>query len=146
MGLLACADCGTQVSTEAKSCPKCGRRRRRPVNWRWAFVAVLVAAGAWAVSVVRDYEKKSDRAAATLGGKLEDAPTTPAGLAQKRLDQVEEAWARFDKLPEKDRTPEVAHAVAARLLPLAEGVSEPGAKQIRDAIVAGAVERGAVPR
>ena len=36
MALIACRECGTQVSTEAKTCPQCGVRvKKRSKLWLW---------------------------------------------------------------------------------------------------------------
>jgi hypothetical protein len=38
MALIACNDCGNQVSTQAKACPKCGRKIDKP----WSEVGVFL--------------------------------------------------------------------------------------------------------
>ena len=36
MALIACRECGPDVSTEAKTCPKCGVRIKKPSKlWMW---------------------------------------------------------------------------------------------------------------
>lgn len=33
MALMLCPECGTEISTEAAACPKCGYRRVTPLSW-----------------------------------------------------------------------------------------------------------------
>lgn len=35
MSLIQCPECGTEMSTEAKACPKCGAVRKRTKWWLW---------------------------------------------------------------------------------------------------------------
>lgn len=41
MALLTCKDCGTQVSTSAKACPKCGAKIPKTKWWLWVPLAVV---------------------------------------------------------------------------------------------------------
>ena len=42
MALVACKDCGTQVSTSAKACPKCGSKVPKFKWWLWIPLALLI--------------------------------------------------------------------------------------------------------
>ena len=42
MALIACKECGTEVSSSAASCPKCGWKLPKP-NWVLRIVLALVA-------------------------------------------------------------------------------------------------------
>jgi hypothetical protein len=47
MALVKCHECGSEISSEAKSCPKCGAKPRPAVGvFGWLFV-LAVAYGAW---------------------------------------------------------------------------------------------------
>lgn len=35
MAIVACEDCGAEISTSAKVCPKCGAEVPRPQIWPW---------------------------------------------------------------------------------------------------------------
>lgn len=72
MGLVRCADCGMEVSSEAKACPKCGRpasRKRWLTPGRIVLLVVLAVFAIWAWSVIRDYERISDQARDHAGGR-----------------------------------------------------------------------------
>ncbi len=43
MALIACKDCGTEVSTSANACPKCGAKVPRTKWWLWLPLALIVA-------------------------------------------------------------------------------------------------------
>ena len=43
MALTKCGDCGTEVSMEAKACPKCGRPMVRGAPWRLIGLLVILA-------------------------------------------------------------------------------------------------------
>lgn len=43
MALTKCKECGTQVSTTADACPKCGAKPTRP-NYRWILVLAILGA------------------------------------------------------------------------------------------------------
>ena len=45
MAMIACAECGNEISTTAKSCPKCGAIVPRTKIWPWLVgvpIAVLI--------------------------------------------------------------------------------------------------------
>ncbi len=41
MALVTCKDCGNQVSTSAKACPKCGAKIPKTKWWLWAPLAFI---------------------------------------------------------------------------------------------------------
>lgn len=49
MSLIKCRECGNDVSTEAKTCPKCGVKVKKPMSrtmkWVLGFLGVSVVAG-----------------------------------------------------------------------------------------------------
>jgi hypothetical protein len=47
MALIQCKECGGEVSTQAKACPKCGTRVKRTKWWLWAPLAVLALVFVW---------------------------------------------------------------------------------------------------
>lgn len=42
MALVKCRECGGEVSTEARACPKCGARIKRALNWPAITLAAAV--------------------------------------------------------------------------------------------------------
>lgn len=51
MGLDKCRDCGTEVSTQARACPKCGRLRQTSINWApIVVIAAVLAFIAWRIA------------------------------------------------------------------------------------------------
>ncbi len=42
MALKACKDCGTQVSTSAKACPKCGAKVPKVKWWLWIPLVLVI--------------------------------------------------------------------------------------------------------
>ena len=42
MALIACKDCGTEVSTSARACPKCGAKVPKVKWWLWIPLALIV--------------------------------------------------------------------------------------------------------
>ena len=62
MALVKCKDCGAEVSTDAKACPKCGARMRPFPVFRAILVVILAIVGVWSYFAIRDYERASDRA------------------------------------------------------------------------------------
>jgi hypothetical protein len=43
VSLILCNECGHQISTDAKACPKCGARRRKTKWWLWILFAAVAA-------------------------------------------------------------------------------------------------------
>lgn len=43
MALISCKECGAQVSTQAKNCPACGAKVKKPTSkLTWIFLGILV--------------------------------------------------------------------------------------------------------
>jgi hypothetical protein len=45
MSLARCKDCGNEVSTDAKACPRCGSRMPKKTGFLTQLIAVLIALG-----------------------------------------------------------------------------------------------------
>lgn len=43
MALIACKECGTEISTTAKACPKCGARVPKTKWWLWVPLGLVGA-------------------------------------------------------------------------------------------------------
>ena len=41
MAIVSCKDCGAEVSTSAKACPKCGAKVPKTKWWLWAPLALI---------------------------------------------------------------------------------------------------------
>lgn len=54
MGLIKCSDCAAEISTEARTCPKCGKPRARTFE-AGPVIGVCVAVGLVALYVWRVY-------------------------------------------------------------------------------------------
>lgn len=72
MALIQCHECGTEVSTEAKTCPKCGAKPKKPPSLVAALIVVLL--GIAFVGVM-----------SSNGGEGDTAPETPEQTAQKNV-------------------------------------------------------------
>lgn len=80
MALIACKECGHQVSTDAEHCPQCGARLKpKSQAWKWALgvPAGLVALFLmWGASIpayegeARRARKLCEQAAALTGGSM----------------------------------------------------------------------------
>lgn len=45
MALAPCRECGAEISTQAKACPKCGAKPKRRRIWPWVLATPVVAFG-----------------------------------------------------------------------------------------------------
>lgn len=70
MALIQCHECGTEVSTEAKTCPKCGAKPKKPAGLVSVLVVVLLG-----IAFVG--------AMSSGGGEGDAAHETPEQTAQK---------------------------------------------------------------
>jgi len=64
MAIIACKECGNEISTTAKSCPKCGAIVPRPKIWPWLVgipVAIFIAMLIYG-STIPEYEDQARRA------------------------------------------------------------------------------------
>lgn len=86
MALIACLECKNGVSTEAKTCPHCGAKVRKPSTpnprWRWYALAFVV------VCVLAAMAKQGDPSTThvkTAEEKKQDAQAVIAMMAAKDL-------------------------------------------------------------
>lgn len=42
MALVTCKDCGNEISTSAKACPKCGAKKSKSYTWIWVVLGTLL--------------------------------------------------------------------------------------------------------
>lgn len=64
MTLISCSECGKQVSDEAKTCPECGAKIKKPYKWTWWKIALVIFPFfAIAVSQYQDEQRKAAEAA-----------------------------------------------------------------------------------
>jgi RNA polymerase subunit RPABC4/transcription elongation factor Spt4 len=47
MSLVPCKECGTEISTKAKACPKCGAKVARTKWWLWIPLGLVVLIFVW---------------------------------------------------------------------------------------------------
>ncbi len=47
MALVSCKECGTEVSTKAAACPKCGAKVKRTKWWLWIPISLVVLIFVW---------------------------------------------------------------------------------------------------
>ncbi len=79
MALVACKECGSKVSTEAKACPKCGAKVPH-TKWRlWVFAFVL-AFFIWVAAT--DPKNTAELAATDPKNTAELAATDPKNTAE----------------------------------------------------------------
>lgn len=68
MALIKCHECGSEVSAEAKACPKCGAKPSKPTSLTAMLIMILIGIGF---------------VAATLRGAQQPEPETPEQKAEK---------------------------------------------------------------
>lgn len=64
MSLITCKECGTEISTKAKSCPKCGVKIPHTKWWLWiplGLVSAFLAFGAMISNSPEGQEKAKSR-------------------------------------------------------------------------------------
>lgn len=84
MALTKCAECGNEVSTQAKACPKCGAKNKPKRSYR--RVAILLGIGAFVVAVVSNLAThETQKAEAARLASLTPAEIA-AEQAKKELD------------------------------------------------------------
>lgn len=76
MAMIACKECGHQISSKAKSCPNCGAKVPKTVGILGWMIAALF--GIFVFGVASDYEAKMSSAAATARSSAAAAPPQPA--------------------------------------------------------------------
>lgn len=67
MALIKCKECGKEISSQAESCPNCGRKKPRPTSVvTWIIAGILVCG---VISAISESGKKDDQAAAEAEAK-----------------------------------------------------------------------------
>lgn len=89
MALIKCHECGAEVSTEAKACPKCGAKVRKPTSGALALLLGLMVIGIVIVGV-----SGGEKPASATPAVPEQAPPIEAPPIDVK------AMARAEKIPE----------------------------------------------
>ena len=82
MALVACKECGTEVSTKAMACPKCGAKVPKTKWWLWVplgLVAAFLGFGAVVGSSPEAQEKAQARRAIDLCWEDQKSKSFDAG-------------------------------------------------------------------
>lgn len=82
MALINCKECGTEVSTTAKACPKCGARVPKTKWWLWAPLglgAAFLTMGAVIGSSPQGQERSRARAAIDLCWEEQERKSLDSG-------------------------------------------------------------------
>jgi len=69
MALVPCKECGNEVSTDARACPKCGAKQPRSKRWLVVLLVVVAVIFIWGLSISSTPEAKAkarERAAIDL--------------------------------------------------------------------------------
>ena len=89
MALAPCRECGAEISTTAKACPKCGAKPKRRRLWPWLLSTPFLALGALfllgSIMDAVDYkpsEKSQARRAIELCWDNQGRKSNSAGSAQ----------------------------------------------------------------
>lgn len=106
MALIRCYECGSEVSTAAAACPKCGAKRRATKWWLWVPLACVVAFLGFGAVVGNTPEGKAKTAARqVIDGCRERLKEIPANdstrwLASGACDELEQDFVkRFGHRP-----------------------------------------------
>lgn len=61
MALIACRECGNEISTDARACPKCGAINRQPKSKTWLLIPLFLIAVVfiWGLSISNTPEAKA---------------------------------------------------------------------------------------
>lgn len=105
MALVNCKDCGTDVSTDAKTCPKCGARMKPKSNvWKW--VLGLPLGGFVLLMVIGSFEmgspeeQQARRTYKQCMKNLDSAPPGVRGTISGACDLLESQFrAKYGKSP-----------------------------------------------
>lgn len=98
MALVACRECGHQVSTEANACPKCGARVPRTKWWLWVpigLVAAFLGFGAMVGGTPEAQEKSQQQAAVRLCWDEQSRKSLSPDAARLAAGAYEMMEARF---------------------------------------------------
>lgn len=112
MGMVQCAECKAEISSSAKMCPKCGKRRTSWLTkaFTWFFIFV---GGAVLISVVSG-QKAADEAA-------QQQAEQQASMTPEQRKQEAEAMAKAERL---------SSARGACLIVLKKSLNDPDSAQI----------------
>ena len=100
MALLTCKDCGTEVSSSAKACVKCGAKVPRTKWWLWLPLAGIAAFGLFAVSVSNDpgaQERSQARYAIDLCWETQKRKSLDPGASRLAAEACEMMERRFEE-------------------------------------------------
>lgn len=106
MALISCHECGAQVSSEAKACPNCGAKPKKPRKSRALLYAILgvpvifitwIAVGAPGHRVSHQY--KMGAAIADCREQIENAVIPDASLKQACEFMASDYRARYREEP-----------------------------------------------
>ena len=84
MALKPCRECGREISTEAKSCPKCGKNNPTGTPANWAGVGCL---GLLGIAVVVLFVSRNASDDTSIAALLSSQSATPGGATPKAGDQ-----------------------------------------------------------
>ena len=98
MALKKCKECGNQISTKAKSCPKCGAVLKRKVSGFFSFI-VLGFVFISLVGVVTSTSDKTLHTTTSSSSKStastpKSGPTTPKAPVKPKLEVLDFDWGR----------------------------------------------------
>lgn len=82
MALVKCRECGNTVSTEAKTCPKCGIKNPAKKELSWPAAFIIFAVGIIILS--------------SLFGEDATQPDTPKTPEQIRSEQIQKGFSAWD--------------------------------------------------
>ena len=109
LAIIACHDCGNEVSTEAKACPKCGAKVKAPTSgstWLVAGIAgfLMISFFIWVAGQKSDPEE--DRARMTYRACMDDLAAADRARDHARSRIVAQMCERF----RQDFTSKYRHA------------------------------------
>lgn len=100
MALVKCKECGEQISTKAKSCPKCGANQPKKTSAvTWIFLSIFVVIGWSACSEMRTYETKSKSTAKQASSDPAAYNSQPKGY-KERKPPPPPSWKTFSSTDE----------------------------------------------
>lgn len=119
MALIKCHECGTEVSTEARLCPKCGAKVKRPMSGGMivligiATIAVLYVAVGNGTQTTNSADTRSAKERlAEIEAKYAATPHIAPPIDERPLDP--KAQARAEKLTEAQFCPALGKALRGR--------------------------------
>lgn len=73
--MIKCRTCGTDIAKNAKSCPSCGGKNKKPIFKRWWFILIAVIVIIAALASNGNKDKKADTTKETVSASNENADT-----------------------------------------------------------------------